>query len=76
MTYHTRRLEMKGNKLSRKEREFFWRRQEILESALELFSEKGFHNITMHDIAKKSEFAVGTIYKFFSNKEELYKALN
>lgn len=66
---------MKVNKLSRKEREFFWRRQEILESALELFSEKGFHNITMHDIAKQSEFAVGTIYKFFSNKEELYKAL-
>ncbi len=43
--------------------------------ALKLFSEKGFHNVSMHEIAEKSEFAVGTLYKFFSNKEELYKAL-
>jgi AcrR family transcriptional regulator len=29
----------------------------------------------MHEIAEKAEFAVGTLYKFFQNKEELYKAL-
>ena len=66
---------MEEKKLSRKEREFLRHRQEILESALELFSEKGFHNITMHQIAGESEFAVGTLYKFFANKEDLYKAL-
>lgn len=66
--------EKKGN-LSRKEREFLRHRQEVLDVALDLFSEKGFHNVTMHEIAKESEFAVGTLYKFFSNKEDLYKAL-
>jgi len=62
-------------KLSRKEREFLRHRQEILETALELFSEKGFHNVSMQEIAQKAEFAVGTMYKFFENKENLYKAL-
>ncbi|MEA2040475.1 MAG: TetR/AcrR family transcriptional regulator [Thermodesulfobacteriota bacterium] len=66
---------MEEKKLSRKEREFIRHRQEILETALELFSEKGFHNVSMNEIAKKSEFAIGTLYKFFENKEDLYKAL-
>jgi transcriptional regulator, TetR family len=44
-------------------------------AALELFSEKGYHNVSMHEIAKKAEFAVGTLYKFFQNKEDLYKSL-
>jgi len=66
---------MEQKKLSRKEREFRRRRQEILEAALKLFSEKGFHNVTMQEIAQKAEFAVGTMYKFFENKEDLYKAL-
>ena len=29
----------------------------------------------MHEIAQKAEFAIGTLYKFFQNKEDLYKAL-
>jgi len=62
-------------KLSRKEREFLRHRQEILGTALDLFSEKGFHNVSMQEIAQKAEFAVGTMYKFFENKEDLYKAL-
>jgi len=66
---------MEKTKLSRKEREYLRHRQEILQVALKLFSEKGFHNVSMHKIAEKSEFAVGTLYKFFSNKEELYKTL-
>ncbi len=66
---------MKNGKLSRKEREYLRHRQEILQAALKLFSEKGFHNVSMHKIAEQSEFAVGTLYKFFSNKEDLYKAL-
>lgn len=66
---------MEQKKLSRKEREYRRHRQEILEAALELFSEKGFHNVSMNEIAQKAEFAVGTMYKFFENKEDLYKAL-
>ncbi|HDZ91594.1 MAG TPA: TetR/AcrR family transcriptional regulator, partial [Deltaproteobacteria bacterium] len=66
---------MEEKRLSRKEREFLRHRQEILETALRLFSEKGFHNVSMQEIAQKAEFAVGTMYKFFENKEDLYKAL-
>ena len=66
---------MPDKKCSRREREKLRQRQDMLSAALELFSEKGYHNISMHEIAARAEFAVGTIYKFFKNKEDLYKAL-
>lgn len=62
-------------KLPRREREKQRQRQEILATALTLFSEKGFHNVSMHEIAATAEFAIGTLYKFFQNKEDLYKTL-
>jgi AcrR family transcriptional regulator len=61
--------------LPRREREKLRQREELLTAALELFSEKGYHNVSMHEIAQRAEFAVGTVYKFFKNKEDLYKAL-
>lgn len=64
-----------GKKLSRREREKLRQRQEILDAALELFSQSGYHNVSMNEIAEKSEFAVGTLYKFFSSKEDIYKSL-
>lgn len=61
--------------LPRREREKLRQRKEMLAVSLGLFSEKGYHNVSMHEIAEKSEFAVGTLYKFFKNKKDLYKAL-
>ncbi|MFH1740381.1 MAG: TetR/AcrR family transcriptional regulator [bacterium] len=66
---------MEKQRLPRKEREKLMHRKMILTAALSLFSEKGYHNISMHQIAEKAEFGIGTLYKFFQNKEELYKAL-
>src|SRR3974390_857796 len=66
---------MVSQKLPRREREKLRQRQEILAAALDLFSQKGYHNVSMHEIAEKAEFAIGTLYKFFQNKEDLYKAL-
>lgn len=66
---------MKTDNLPRREREKLRQRQEILAAALDLFSEKGYHNVSMHEIAAKAEFAIGTLYKFFQNKEELYKTI-
>ena len=66
---------MKKKKLTRKEREYLRHRQEILDIAIELFSKNGLHKVTMNDIARASEFSVGTLYKFFKNKEDLYKEL-
>jgi len=62
-------------KVSRREREKQRQRQEVLDTALDLFAGKGYHNVTMHEIAGKADFAIGTLYKFFKNKEDLYKAL-
>ncbi|TAA73982.1 MAG: transcriptional regulator, TetR family [Candidatus Electronema aureum] len=61
--------------LPRRERERIRQRHDMLAAALALFSEKGYHNVSMQEIAEKAEFAVGTLYKFFRNKEDLYKAL-
>src|SRR5208337_4755377 len=60
---------------TRRERLNLQQRDEILETALKLFSEKSYSNVSMHDIAREAEFGMGTLYKFFSSKEDLYKAL-
>lgn len=59
-------------KVSRKEREYQIRREEILRAAEKIFARNGFYNSTVAEIAKESEFAIGTLYQFFTNKEELY----
>ena len=60
---------------SRKEKEYLTRRTDILKAAESLFAEKGFHGATMADLATQSEFSVGTLYKFFGSKEEVYYIL-
>ena len=57
---------------SRKERERLRHRQEILSAALQLFAEKGFHNVSMQEIATAAQFATGTLYNFFPSKEDLF----
>jgi len=66
---------MKDESIPRRERNKIRQRQEMLTAALDLFSQKGYHSVSMHEIAEKAEFAIGTLYKFFQNKEDLYKAL-
>ncbi len=66
---------MHTEQLPRRERVKLRQRQEMLAAALDLFAQNGYHNVSMHQVAKKAEFAIGTLYKFFQNKEDLYKAL-
>ncbi len=66
---------MAQQQLSRKERERLRHRQEILDKALRLFTEQGFHNVSMQQIAEASEFAVGTLYNLFESKEALFDEL-
>jgi AcrR family transcriptional regulator len=56
----------------RKEREFNTRRAEILEQAEKIFAVKGFHDVTMAEIASTSGFSIGSLYQFFKGKEHLY----
>lgn len=60
---------------TRRDREREQRRGDILNAALTLFSQKGYDKTTMAEIAAASEFAVGTLYKFFKDKNDLYQAL-
>jgi TetR/AcrR family transcriptional regulator len=66
---------MEDKKLPRREREKLAQREQLLAAALELFSKKGYRNVSMHEIAEAAEFAIGTLYKFFKNKEGLYRVL-
>lgn len=47
----------------------------ILESAEKLFLERGFHGVTIDEIADSADVAVGSIYGHFDSKEGLYIAL-
>ena len=61
--------------ISRKERDDQRRRQEILDTALSIFAAKGFHGTTMAQISQESQYPLGTIYKYFSGKQQMYHDL-
>ena len=58
--------------LSRKQREFARREQDILDAAISLFDRPDWQSVTVEQIAKKAEIGKGTVYKHFTCKEELY----
>ncbi|WDL97714.1 TetR/AcrR family transcriptional regulator [Alicyclobacillus sp. ALC3] len=47
------------------------KRQKILDAAKRLFSEKGYHGVSIPDIARASEASVGSIYYVFKDKEDI-----
>ena len=47
------------------------RKDQILKAAEKVFSEKGFQNSTISDVAKETGVSDTTIYEYFSSKEEL-----
>lgn len=59
----------------RKEREFNTRRAEILLQAEKIFALKGYHEVTMAEIAGASGFSTGSLYQFFAGKEDLYTTM-
>jgi AcrR family transcriptional regulator len=46
-------------------------KQRIMESAMRFFSEKGYASTSIQDIANDCGIAKGSLYKFFSSKEDL-----
>lgn len=47
----------------------------VLDSALHLFSTRGYFSTSIHDIRKASGVSIGSIYHHFGNKEALARAL-
>ncbi len=48
------------------------KRGKIIEAASLLFAQKNYHEVMMEDVAKLASLAKGTVYNYFSSKEELY----
>jgi AcrR family transcriptional regulator len=60
--------------LSKREQMREVRRKQILDSALAVFSQKGFHASNVSDVAAHAGVSQGTIYWYFDSKEELFDA--
>ncbi len=60
----------------RKKREKELRQKDIIDTAEKLFFKKGYENVTMGDIAKKTELARSTLYLYFKNKKEIYLVIS
>jgi AcrR family transcriptional regulator len=50
------------------------RRQQIIDAALFVFTQKGFHAANVSDVAAQAGVSQGTIYWYFESKEELLMA--
>lgn len=51
-------------------------KQLLLEKAVELFAERGYHATKISDIVKAAEVTQPTFYLYFKSKESLYEDLN
>lgn len=51
------------------------RPQELLAAALDLFVDKGYAATRLDDVAARAGVSKGTLYLYFTNKEELFKAV-
>jgi AcrR family transcriptional regulator len=51
------------------------KRQEILKAAMELFAKNGFRGTTTRDLAAHADVNEAIIFRYFTNKTELYRAI-
>ena len=51
------------------------RPQELLAAALDQFVERGYAATRLEDVARRAGVSKGTLYLYFTNKEELFKAV-
>lgn len=57
-------------KLRKDERES--RKNLIVDAAMELFSQKAFHQIGMRDIAKRAGISAAAIYRYFPSRDDVF----
>ena len=50
-------------------------RQQIVDVALQLFAERGFHGTVVEDIARSVGISRATLYQYFASKEEIFREL-
>jgi len=70
-TYEQIHIKMQNLRKKKKQE----RRQRIFSNAVYLLKKKGFTNTSMLDIAENSNLAVGTLYNYYSSKNDLILAI-
>lgn len=48
--------------------------EDILETGIEIFADKGLHGASMASIAQQAGISVGVLYKYYSSKEDFFRA--
>jgi AcrR family transcriptional regulator len=48
------------------------RKAEIVNAAIEVFSQKGYHSAKVSDITRKAGISIGSFYDYFQNKRDLF----
>lgn len=48
-----------------------WRRRQIVSAAARLMEQRGFHEMSVNDLAKEAGISVGTIYQYLESKEDV-----
>ncbi len=48
------------------------KRTSMMQAAVSVFAEKGYHSATIRDIVKEANVAIGTFYFYFPDKETLF----
>ncbi|MDX3380382.1 TetR/AcrR family transcriptional regulator [Streptomyces niveiscabiei] len=51
------------------------RRRQILDAAERCFARNGFHATSMQDVLKEADLSAGAVYRYFSGKDELIRAI-
>ena len=51
------------------------KRARILDAAIKVFAEKGYHGSRVSDIAREAGIAYGLVYHYFKNKEEIFSTI-
>jgi TetR/AcrR family fatty acid metabolism transcriptional regulator len=51
------------------------KRRRILQAAVKVFAQKGYHRARVSEIARRADVADGTIYLYFRNKEDILVCL-
>lgn len=51
------------------------KRELILQAALKVFSDFGFHNAKIEEIAQEAGVGKGTVYEYFTSKKQLYQEM-
>ena len=57
--------------ITRRERKKIHSKKSIVESAIKLFSQKGYQETSVADIMNEADLGIGTFYNYFHSKEDI-----